>query len=770
MSDERRGAIRALASSTAGRAAAAVTLLAFALGWVPVLSRPGYELGLVLGVLVPPIVAVASGLDALGATRSPFDAVRRALQYGASVAIALALSASIHGARTGFCDPVEGLATLALGPLSGVVLASVWGALSSFVALYVGARRPRGWTVAAALAGPVGALVVAVIGFYATPMVFAYEPFVGFFSGALYDTIIPWEGLWSYRLASLGTLSAVAVLAYHLEVTDGRLALVTRSRPGLVTLGVVAAVASLGSVLGGDRLGHWHTAHTIAQALGSTSSSDHCRVVHEASLAAEARLLARECDEHLRDLSAQLEIGRPPRVTAYLFRNPEQRRWFMGAHHTAIAKPWRAEVYLESDEFPHRVLRHELAHVLGAEFARGPFRVPARFGGLLPDPGLIEGFAEWLAPRDDELSAAEWAAAMRRIGVLPPLRTLFGLGFLAGGASTSYTTAGAFIRHVSDRFGPSAIRRWYGGEDLAAICGASFDELERGWWLELDEVPLSDAVLTEARRRFDRPGVLGRSCPHAVDRLLLEAGARETGDPDAARGLYEKALALDPGNHRALFGVPACQDRGGRAEDARETLEALTTHPALTEPVRANAFEKLGDLALRAGNLDQAASSYREAEARTFDEGRLRTLELKARYTADQLGRRALVSLLVGEDADGPNSVEALDRLGEWRASTTSDGVPSYLLGRQLVNAGRWSQAIERLDESLARPLPRRTEAEALRLRIRAALVEPDCPAALRTASRHARLAQVAAARKAYWRSLVARACPKSISSLDEAR
>src|SRR5438445_687581 len=67
---------------------------------------------------------------------------------------------------------------------------------------------------AAAIAGPIGGVALSVYRFYTSPMIFAFDPFVGYFSGTLYDTLIePGNALLTYRLGSLATLVALALLA-----------------------------------------------------------------------------------------------------------------------------------------------------------------------------------------------------------------------------------------------------------------------------------------------------------------------------------------------------------------------------------------------------------------------------------------------------------------------------------------------------------------------------------------------------------------------------
>lgn len=743
------------------RGGVTVTALVFGLGWIGPLARPGYDLGLVLGLLAPSIVAVSVALDAFRETRAPLDALRRAWGYASLVALGATSVALGHGLREGFCDPLEGLTLFLLGPMTGLFVAGTWGLVArELAALVAQGRAVRRWLVALALLGPLSSIALGVGLFYATPAIFAYDPFVGFFSGALYDTVIPTSGLWAYRVGTAATLSAAGVAALHLErAPAGRLRLVWRRAPGVVTAGILAALVSVGSVIDGARLGHWQTARSLRTQLGDETLGDRCTVIHEPGLTAEAQLTVRECDAHVRELAVALGIANPGRITAYLFRDEVERRARMGAHHTSIAKPWRREIYLVVEEFPHPVLRHELAHVVAGEVARGPFRVAGRLGGWLPDPGLIEGLAESLAPRDDELSIDEWAATMRRLQLLPKLDRLFGLGFLTASSSASYTAAGSFVGFVRRTHGDEAVARWYGGATLEAVTGQGRDTLEQAWWRELDALPLREAALAEAKLRFDVPGVLGRRCPHTVDRLLAEGAALEGSAPVRAGELYRDALALDPACVRARFGLATVADRARHEGDARDELQRIVDGAAVPAAARSMAVERIGDLHLRAGDAVRAGERYRAVLEQTLSEDRRRTVELKLAVADNPPGRRALVALLVGEDGAGPNPLAALARLGEWRALAPEDGVARYLVGRQLMSARRWEHAIEELDAALSRPLSERVRAEASRLRARAACVLGRGDEARAFAERAANLDVVSTSRKGWLRAFAAR-CP----------
>src|SRR5207244_4084807 len=79
------------------------------------------------------------------------------------------------------------------------------------------------------------------------------------------------------------------------------------------------------------------------------------------------------------------------KITCYLFADAAEKRRFTGAAQTQIAKPWRREIYLQHQPWPHGAIKHELAHALAARFGDPLFGVARH--GVSFDVGLIEGVA-----------------------------------------------------------------------------------------------------------------------------------------------------------------------------------------------------------------------------------------------------------------------------------------------------------------------------------------------------------------------------------------
>ncbi|HVJ20639.1 MAG TPA: tetratricopeptide repeat protein, partial [Polyangiaceae bacterium] len=399
------------------------------------------------------------------------------------------------------------------------------------------------------------------------------------------------------------------------------------------------------------------------------------------------------------------------------------------------AKPWREEVYVQANSYPHPVIGHELAHVIAGAFGAGPFRVAGPWGGLIPDPGRIEGIAVAAAPdEDDELTASEWAAAMQRLKLLPELQSLFRLGFLGEPSSRAYTVAGAFVGWFTERYGSDKLRAWYGGAELPALTGGKdLAALDGDFRAYLEQIELPAAAMNTARARFDRPAFFARDCPRVVDRLSGQADQRlGVGDFREAEQRYRQVLALDPHHDAARFGLAACaRKRGDEAEAERRYVE-LSKSPALTKIEQATALEAAADLHFRAGRREEAERLYGQAFDLLFDEGRLRTIDVK-RWALGGPAKDAVDALLIGDPELGASWDVAAPLIAGVDVRHPEQGVTAYLLGRNLMQRGRYREAAGYLDDALRRPLELvRVQAEARRNRLLVACALADKERALR--------------------------------------
>jgi hypothetical protein len=718
--------VKPFARSTSQRAAAVVAALGLlAIGFLPLFGGPGYEISLAAGLLLPTAAAIATALDVVRSeeTVAPLALIGRGVGSGLSLAALGFVTALVHGLRisavtgslaAGFCDLGGGALGYALTGGAGAVMGGAWGAVAGLIVRT--AKRPRLACTLAGIAVPLGSALVSVARFYTSPMIFAFDPFAGYFSGTLYDTVIDaGTPLLTYRLGSLCTLVALALLAsvtrrdergaFHL--VDLRASSGSRAR---LALGLVVAVASAGVTVEGAALGHWQTTATIKSALGGFRSGARCDVVYpDGERPDQTELLVRDCEEELAHDEAVLGTRFEGRITAFFFRDANEKKHFMGAGDTYIAKPWRREVYLQLHSYPHPVLGHEIAHVVAGGFARGPFRVTGAFDGWWPNPGLIEGIAVAASPDEDELTHAQWAHAMMDLGILPPMRAIFSFGFLGESSAKSYTLAGAFVEWVLGKWGTEVIRRWYGGEPITSLVQMDWDALDAAFRAWIGVQPLGPEAKAYAKGRFDRPSVFGRTCPHVVDALRRDAdGCRDALRIDRARQLYGEVLVRDAHDWGARLGLGIMELRFGDGPRGESELASLAKDRDVPRGYRDRTEEALADADLLSrdpAGWARAQAAYDSLAHAMIDEDAARTLEVKAYAATRGEARVALLALLVGAPARPVDVVDGLVRVASW-ARASGDPVAEYVLGKNLANRELWREAGEHLDAAITAGVP----------------------------------------------------------------
>lgn len=701
------------------------------IGFLPLFAGPTYEFALATGLVLPLLGAAFSAWTAATQRWTALHAFHRAHASGWVLACSALTIAVLHTWRTGPCDPWAEVPYFLVAALPGALLGCIWGGVVGALASGQRSQRAaRSLGVLLALGAPLGSIAFSFVRYYTSPIIFAFDHFVGFFSGTLYDTVI--DGLprlLSYRAGTLGfgvVLYALAALAYR--DGDGRSAWRGKTHLRIWGLGAAGLALGVGITLAGPSLGHYQTEASVNDALGHVTDSERCRVRYGQGIRRrDAEALGRECDAHVRQHERFFEVRAPERITVYLFNSSDQKAWLMGARDVYIAKPWREEIYIQVKGYPHPVLGHELAHVVAGVFGVGPFKIAGPLGGWIPDPGRIEGVAVAAAPReDDDLTLLEWARAMRDMELLPPLSAVFRLGFLGESSSKAYTVAGAFITFLKEAHGASSVRAWYRGESLPSVTGKSLDELDRDFRARLDQVEVSDVARGVAKARFDRPGLFARKCPHQVDATLDAAnGALGDADPDKARELFEKVQRMAPDEFWALAGLGSCDVRQRNLHAAeqryRALLEGQPRAPSTTE--RAWLQEQIGDLRLLEGDFTQASDRYTAASELVVDQDTLRTLALKRAVLPAapdaELARGAVRSLLIGDPELGANFAVAAAELGRWSEATPSNGLPDYLLGKNHFSRGEWAWAAGELDRALSKGISAPVfRAEALRTRL----------------------------------------------------
>ncbi len=705
------GLARVIARSWRWRA---TTLLAIAVGLgcgaTHLTDHVGYASSLVVG-LVGSAVSSIAGVRLQRAAKGVRGAALALAASGFGIAfVALALLVVFAHALVGpACASAEGAAWVLLVALPGPVLAALFGAA-------LGASLPgrRAATLVAAATVP-AFIVWSLARFYASPAVFAFDPFFGFFPGAIYDEHVPLTAAHvTYRVGTLGWIAMLAALLAGGLDAAGRFSLRTLGA-GPRALALAGALTGLSVFAAGDALGHRHDAASVHRGLGGTARGRRCIVAYDRSLDRRlGELTARDCDVRVAQLEAFFGTSHPAPITVFLFANATQKRAWMGAEDTYIAKPWRDEVYLQAASFPHPVLKHELAHVVAGAFAGGPFRVAA-WAGWLPAPALIEGAAVAAAwEGDSDATPHQWTRAMLEAGLAPPMASLVGLGFFAASSGRAYTAAGSFCRWLVETRGAARFRRFYRDVDAFAAYGATLPELERAWHDDLRRVPTPEAMLTQARTRFRRASVFGRTCPLLLDALAETAAGRvASGDVAGAIAAYEALLRHDPTDLHVRTQIVALHVRAG--DDAAVQSAVADAEAALGPAAGTRARMVEADQRWRWFGPRGVRRRYVALDGTTLDADEARTLRLKILALDAAVDAEALRDLLIGRGPLEPSAIAAMARLAE---APPGDPLAAYLRGRQLFLAERFDAALAALDVgAVATTGEPRIVAETLRLR-----------------------------------------------------
>jgi len=675
--------------------------------FLPLADHLGYEFAELIALFaglfgaIPGIAAARSEL-----TRPAPDSLRavaRGLAHGAGLLLVPVAIILLNALRRPACEPVAGLVLYALVAVPSGILAAALGTACGFA-----------WPRRAGLVAFAVFLVTLAVALWPVargPQVYAYHHLGGMFPGPIYDEVIrPTRALYAFRIATLLYAGMCAGIA--LFFGPGR-----RRTAGLA----IAAVCGAGGIAISSQAERFHFRASTAlldRELGGTLEAGNIVLHFPREKSKEERaLLARDAEVSWRAVRAFAGLpiegrkteeralpatggGRRPEhtVDVFLYRSAEEKRLLIGAAETSFTKPWLRQIHTNDAPAPHPILRHELAHAAFADLSGGIFGVPGRLRGLVPDMALVEGAAvaaDWPA---GELTIDEEARALRELKLLPDLRRIFRPGlFYAESGPRAYVAAGSFVRFLSAKDGTAAFRAAYANDD------ARPDALADAYLAHLAAEPAPARAVALAQQRFASPAIVRRPCAHEVAELRRDAAALlARGDAAGAAELLSRCASLEPGDPSLLLELRRAQLRAGDAVAARATEEKAFSHPKLSQPLRAALLVESGDAAWAASDLGTALQRFNAALSFVQPEPAERALRARLWALADPRRSPALRKLL----ADGDTGPETVLRLKELEESEPAEGLPSYLLAKQLQNRGAWEDSRRYLSRAISRRLP----------------------------------------------------------------
>jgi len=724
-------------------AAGIYLLVALACTQFPLLNYLGFEFSFVMGLVV---TGVASALTIALVRRRRRELLSGSRAHawhlvGALVGINLLLLLLPLAVMTATalvvrnCDFLEGLAFFLLLPVVTAVFATSLG-----FALGLWCRHPVIVFMAFVL---LSVAYAAYLG-YATPAVFSYNLFYGFFPGLSYDELLPITStlvLWRLLTLVASALplgASMLLLAHAPEARGGWDATLHLAdilvRPGMRWRTALIVLALTLLYLWRCDLGFETTAGWLRTELRERIVTEHF-VIHVANdeLSAEERqAIAAEHEFRLAQILRAFSLQEVAPIESFLYGSVEQRRRLIGVGTTSIAKPWSRQIHLLRQSYQD-VLKHELVHVVAGRFS--PTIIHASYS-----IGLVEGLAMAVEWDWGNRTLHQYAAALHAVGRAPEIRSLMGFaGFARQAPSVSYVLAGSFCRYLIDRYGMRTMMAIYGGRSYTDLTGSTLEVLIHQWREFLKDIPVTEADREAVEVFFRTPPVFDRVCARVVARWSWEARrALEAGELGQAAERSWMAYR-EAGAYGALAVHLRALWQGG--EDARlvqlaDSVVASSAHPLQFLPL----------------DLMRSDACWAVGER-----GRAETLvaHLVRVDLSPEMTEAAVLRLMVLRDGTEPEGLRVLfrtqvddslrRRLADslWSVAPASRVAP-YLLARLLEHEGRREEALEVL------------------LRIRPGLPRFEAARVRRAAELMLALGRNREARTTFWLSLNDDNTPKS--------
>ena len=549
-------------------------------------------------------------------------------------------------------------------------------------------------------------LACSVFRLYQEPQIFAYSMPFGFWPGSLYDEDIRvTRTLIVHRsLSVLIALSWVMALDGIMPLKNSGSRFLNLRLQRIILAGLFASSAGY-LYSKGETYGFDLNRNSIDRTLSKHVNNKFFELRIDPSISKlQLENLVAEHELHHDTLSRFFDEKPQKPIRVYIYRGLEQKRRLMGAYQTQIARPWENEIHVHGFDVPHRVLKHELAHVFAAQFATGMFKVPSS-KGIFINMGIVEGTAvaaDWPA---EQMTVHEWARAMRAQKRAPdPRHILYPQGFWAISASRAYTIAGSFLRFLIDKHGINAFKTLYASNDFSKAYGKSLDDLVTDWETFIDRRPLNDRALQLAEHRFTRPGIFKKVCAHETAKLADRAyKAIRSRDFDRGIPLIEEVQANRPNSAYNLVFLANALAEDGQFDRAKAVLTKAQALPHISAQSRSSVALTLADLEWRTKNSTKAWQIYRTAKMSKLPASQRRLLQAKIAVTRKPKEiQQVLMPYLLQTHSQG----EALVRLGDLGRAHPEDGLTHYLYARQLERLQLCKKGLEETAAAVQQGLP----------------------------------------------------------------
>ncbi len=592
-----------------------VCVTALVLCQTPLFNLLGFEFAFAIGIPL----SLFAGFAGIWRTRINQGQLWYAWFESLTRSFCLALVAliliTLNALRITNCNYLEGLAHFAIIPCVGIITASGWGVVVGHFF-----REKAGGIF---LALWLSSILRCFLQFWFHPQIDLFNVFLGYFPGAIYDEVLLIDDrMVASRLEDLcGTIVAVVLGAWHQSAW-----LRTKRTVLLLVLTLVSAITVNGWA---SSLGVHRDEAFIRDALGGHAQSEHFVIYHPNAWSSDkVERMTTELEFLYSELSAFFKTDTRKRITAFLYPDAATKKRLMGARRTRIAKPWQWSFHVDNPHIGQNVILHEMAHAFSGEFATSPHYLSLTPYGL-PNMALIEGLAEAATWPSRGLDLHQWSAALQKIDAAPRVDTLLNpTRFYAQPSGMVYTLCGSFMRHIAETEGLNAMTEAY--RDGYFRDQSAFKRMHASWLTRLNTMPLPENALAQAKARFDRPAIFGKTCAHEIAALRREmADATGAGRYDEALARNDKILSFLPDDLRSRLQRIALLYYLDKVADAETIATSVANDSRAGAVARTQAREWVADLAAIQGKTDVAFKAYEALSPQIFSRAGQRRIAVK---------------------------------------------------------------------------------------------------------------------------------------------
>lgn len=666
-------------------------ILAAVLCFVPLFNLLSYEFSLAIGLFTA-VTSFAIGLQMAGSGTPRNRSIVRIIGFAWLQLLLPLLLISLNALRVRNCDFSVGLTFFLLLPCLSAALSAMLGITAN--TLFAPKTYFHKLGSALLMLGlPLGSILWDL--YFEAPIAI-YSHLWGFSAGTVYDEAI----FLNSRLAIWRGVSLLAIgcmWGFTIACVEYGLRKRTRWVWGLVLLAGFLGIDSLVGTTYGYRVNR----HVLSEHLPLVVKGDGI-VIHLPGDTPPKRAenILHDHLFQLDQLKAKLELEELPTIHSYVHASAKSKGELLGGHKTMFAKPWLFEIHIYGLETPHSVLAHELVHAAAAVLCNTILRVPSKFG-VIPNMGLVEGFAEAFTTPRGKLGLHAFARSMRDMGVAPNLKnTLAAEDFWRQAPARAYTITGSFVRYLLETYGPSPVKELYKAGNFQSAFGKNLDTLVNDWNTFLDTVNVPDTGRRTAQATFTRRAIFERPCAHVVAQLRQEA--RDAG-AKAGLPLQQKICDFEGNTPSARYRLALAYLRAAEEERFLTLGQTLLSENSLRPYQRNRLFESMGNLYWRDGKHLQAKKFLSDA----LETG----VDLKSRRK-----QWVMLNALDSAAADSSGMREYLSRkmktkdAARWiknlADNNLSDPTVTYLYGRNLFNQQKWRASISVLESISSHPYP----------------------------------------------------------------